>query len=191
VSSCRWSLLATLVCAVLVLTACAGGERPGLVAGLDVAQVCDDLESARTPLERRVVEADLFDAVEQEADEVYDDGEGAAGLVEVILELLETCPDEAAVLLGTDGPGSLASQVSIERTCASDEASGTVTNDSDQTLDIRVETQFFDEDDVLLSSSQDSVRGLRAGQSGRWSNRYFGDERVARCLSRVTSAVPS
>jgi hypothetical protein len=192
VSSSRWRLLATLTCAGLILAGCSDGDQPGLVAGIDIEQVCDDLESARTPLERRVVEADLFDALEQRADNVDDENsEDSAGVGEVIVELLETCPDEAAVMLGTDGPESLRNQVSLERTCTSEEASGTVTNESDQTLDIRVETQFYNADDVLLSSSQDSVRGLRAGQSGRWSNRYFGDENAARCLSRVTQAVPS
>jgi hypothetical protein len=68
-------------------------------------------------------------------------------------------------MLGTHGHGSLASQVSLERTCTSEEASGTVTNESDQTLDIRVEAQFYAADDVLLSSSQDSDRGLRAGRA--------------------------
>jgi hypothetical protein len=186
------SLLAALMGAALILTGCSDGGQSGLVAGIDIEQVCEDLESARTPLARRVVEADLFDAIEKEADHVDDeDGEGSVGLVEVVVELLETCPDEAAVLLGTDGPESFVSQVTLERTCTSEEASGTVTNESERTLDIRVETQFFDADDVLLSSSQDSVRGLQAGQSGRWSNRYFGDELAARCLSRVARAVPS
>lgn len=186
----RWNLVATLVYSVLALTACSDSDQSGFVAGVDIGQVCQDLEAARTPLERRVVEADLFDALEREADQIGD-GEDSAGLVEVIGGLLEACPDEAAVLLGTDGTGSLTKQVSLERTCTPDEASGTVTNDSDQTLDIRVETQFYDADDVLLSSSQDSVRGLPAGQSGRWSNRYFGDERASRCVTRVTQAVPS
>ena len=191
-SSSRWSLLATLTCAGLILTGCSGGEQSGPVEGIEIAQVCEDLESARTPLARRVVEADLFDALEQEADQVADEhGEGRAGLAEVIVGLLDTCPDEAAVMLGTDGPGSLASQVSLERTCTSKEASGTVTNGSDQTLDIRVETHFYDADDVQLSSSQDSVRRLGAGQSGRWSNRHFGDEPATRCLSRIAQTVPS
>jgi hypothetical protein len=191
VSSSRWRLLATLTCSGLILAGCSNSEPPGLIAGIDVEQVCNDLESARTPLERRVVEADLLDALEQAADSVDDENsEDSAGLGEVIVELLETCPDEAAVMLGTDGQG-FENQVSLERTCTTDEASGTVTNESDQTLDIRVETQFYNANDVLLSSSQDSVRGLRAGQSGRWSNRYFGDEDAARCLSRVTQAVPS
>jgi hypothetical protein len=176
--------LAVLLLAAAVTVGC--GDSGEKVAGIDIAASCSQLADARTPLERRVVQADLFDAIEEASIDTEDDG-----IVEVVAGLLDECPEEAEALLGIGPSTTHASEIELERNCRPDEDSGTATNTSDITLSVTVETRFYSQEDVLLRTSRDKIRDLRAGETGRWSNRLLGDDKAARCLTTVAQATPS
>jgi hypothetical protein len=176
----RRALPAIIVSAGVLASAC-GGSADSSAAALDTAQICAELARAATPIERRVIETDLIDSTNGEVE-----------LRDVLLDLMDRCPNEAAILLGDDRPERPELPVDIEVTrCGADEADGLATNRSDTRADITIEVQFYGRDDVLLDTRSAYVRGLDAGATGRWDARTFGDDRAARCTAAVRSTRPS
>lgn len=163
------------LCATLLLAAC-GGDGPALTAGVDVEATCAELRRATTPIERRVVESDLLDSI----------GEDDEQMLEVFAALLDRCPDEARNLLGLDDAplDGFAGSLEVDR-CRNGTAGGTVTNESDSMVDVRIEVQFEDANEVLLDTRTAWVRGLAPGATGRWESRYLGDDSVRVCRGRV------
>ena len=174
-------LLPTIILSAGVLATACAASADSTVAGLDTERICAELAQAATPIERRVIETDLIDATSGESE-----------LRGVLLDLMDRCPDEAAILLGDDRPERPELEIDIEVTgCRADEAEGLATNRSDTRADITIEVQFHDRDDVLLDTTAAYVRGLDAGATGRWDARTFGDDRAARCTAAIRSARPS
>ncbi len=174
------ALPAAILTAGALATACAEPADTS-AAPLDIDQVCSELERSATPIERRVIETDLMDATASNDD-----------LRGVLIDLMDRCPDEAALLLGEDQPRRTDLDVRVEvNRCRAGEAEGLVTNRSDTRADITIEVQFYDRDDVLLDTSPTFVHGLDPGASGRWDARTFGDDRAARCTAAIRNARPS
>ena len=174
-------MLPTVILTTGVLATACGGSADSTTAGLDTGRICAELARAATPIERRVIETDLIDATS---------GEGE--LQDVLLDLMDRCRDEAAILLGDDRPERSELEVDIEVTgCGADEAEGLATNRSDTRADITIEVQFYGPDDVLLDTTSAYVRGLDAGATGRWDARTFGDDRAARCTAAIRNSRPS
>lgn len=177
----RTDSFALLTAVALLVTGCGSEDRT--VAGVDVAATCSDLEDANTPLARRVVESDVLDAVDAYEGSVDDADES---ILDVIEDLTEQCPDQAARLLGTDVDAGEPLEVSVELgTCAKRDTNGTATNESDRPVNVTIEVQYFDSDDVLLDTTSASVRNLAPGQTGRWDTSYFGDDSPVRCSARL------
>ncbi len=173
--------LPTVILTTGVLATACAGSTDSTAAVLDTDRICAELARAATPIERRVIETDLIDATSGESE-----------LRDVLLGLMERCPDEAAILLGDDRPERPELEVDIEVTgCGADEAEGLATNRSDTRADITIEVQFYGRDDVLLDTTAAYVRGLDAGATGRWDARTFGDDRAARCTAAIRNARPS
>lgn len=169
-----------LVVVVVAAMSC-GSPDPQLVANIDIDRTCADLAAAATPIERRVIETDLVEATK----------ENGSVLVEVLGALMDTCPNEAAALLGSDVPTRPAIEVSLELDeCRAGETGGTLTNQSNDRADITIEVQFFDADQVLLGTANAYVRGLAGGATGRWDAHYFGDDSPVRCAASVVRAWP-
>lgn len=174
-------MLPTAILSAGVLATACADSADSAVAGLDTERICTELARAATPIERRVIETDLIDGTSSDSE-----------LRDVLLDLMDRCPDQAAVLLGNDQPQHPQLEVDIEVTgCRADEAEGLATNRSDTRADITIEVQFYDRDDVLLDTTAAYVRGLDAGATGRWDARTFGDDRAARCTAAIRSARPS
>lgn len=74
----------------VLATAC-GDSADSSTAELDAEGICAELARAATPLERRVIGTDLVDATS---------GEGE--LRGVLIDLMDSCHAEAAILLGDD-----------------------------------------------------------------------------------------
>ena len=73
-------------------------------------------------------------------------------------------------------------------TCYSDKAVGSVTNNSNVTVEVFVEVQFLDDKGTVIDDGIDSVSGLRPGETGKWEAPYLGDSSYATCRADVTSA---
>lgn len=102
--------------------------------------------------------------------------------------MADGCQDLTAELLGgtVSGPSAADARLVLDQ-CSSDGADGTIENEGDEAITVRVRVRFTDPDDVLLDSSTDVVDDLRPGEVGEWSVRFFGEDRVARCDSRIDS----
>ncbi len=174
-------MLPTVLLSAGVLGTGCAASADSTDAGLDTERICTELAQTATPIERRIIETDLIDATSSEGE-----------LRDVLVDLMDHCPDEATVLLGDDQPQRPELEVDIEVTgCRADEAEGLATNGSDTRADITIEVQFYDRDDVLLDTTAAYVRGLDGGARGRWDARMFGDDRAARCTAAVRNARPS
>lgn len=162
----------------LSLVACGRGDTTPTAETI-AASACDELAEAGTPIERRLLEQELMDQVEQ-----LDNVE----LPAVVGAMADRCHDLTAELRGGNatGPSAGDARLVLDQ-CSSDGADGTVENEGDDTITVRVRVRFTDSDDALLDSSIDVVDDLRPGEVGEWSVRHFGDDHVARCDSRTDS----
>ena len=80
--------------------------------------------------------------------------------------------------------------------CGRDEVSGTVTNNSDERVNIYIEVTFFDFDRVQIGDSTASVSGLRPGGTATWDAYVPVDKAVPgdrqaggynRCTPRISN----
>lgn len=143
-------------------------------------ETCEDLEGAIVLTAGAIVQRAIDDAEEL----------GFTG-PELGDEMREVCPDIMAALEGIgeeqERRDALPSQIDLElRSCSSDGANGTVTNNSDVTVNVSIDVQFTDDSGTLVESGFDSVRGLRPGQTGQWDAAFFGDD-YNRCSADISS----
>lgn len=170
--------LTGLLAAALLVGACASSETPE--AGL-AQRTCEELETARTSLDRRVAETDLLAAVEDDDD---------TDLLEVITELSERCPEQAAQLLGGNADGA-DHDVSLEiQDCSRRETTGTVTNRGPDRVVVRIGVRVVDSDDVLLDTASTVVSELEADQTGRWRVGHNASGSGITCRARVERVTP-
>jgi hypothetical protein len=158
------------------------GERPDPAVAA-AADICEQLDAANTPLERRVAQEDLLAR------------SGAGGsesteptIIDVLTAMNERCPSEAAGLLGI-GEGDHDVRMTVDQ-CDDNETSGTVTNDGDETVTVRIGVRIVDEDDTLLDTSSALVDGLEPGQKGRWEAYHSVDDAGFTCKGEIEQVTP-
>jgi len=164
--------------AVLVVGCGRGADASAALAD----DICSQLQEASTPLERRVAQQELMETMEADA------GEGKASFVEVLTAMGERCPTESAQLLGA-GAQDHDVRLTVEG-CRDNKASGTVTNEGDTTVTVRVGVRIVDGDDTLLDTSSTLVDGLEPGQKGRWEAYHSVDDAGFTCKGEVEQVTP-
>lgn len=81
---------------------------------------------------------------------------------------------------------SLEAQIDLEvQACTNTMAFGYVTNNSAETVDVFVEAHFLDGNGDVIEDSNDWVRGLRAGERGRWEAPWLGKGIYRECRANV------
>jgi len=169
-----------------VLAACGGGKLGDLAE-----DTCEQLEDSI------VLTAGLI--VQTAIDEAEDLGYTAP---ELGVKMREECPGIMAALenIGEDQVEreieraereNLPNLIGLElEGCFSDEARGTVTNNSDVKVGVFIDVAFTDDNGVLIDSGLGSVSGLDPGQTGIWDASFFGDD-YARCRADIGSVFES
>ena len=110
-------------------------------------------------------------------------------------KMREICP---LTMLAVDNIGeeqeardALPGQVDLDLyRCGSEDVTGSVTNNSDQRVDIFIEVTFENSNGVQIGDSNASVSGLRPGQKGEW-DAYVFDDSYDTCRARISSVFPS
>ena len=80
----------------------------------------------------------------------------------------------------------------VTETCSSDGASGTVTKNSDLTVDIWIGVNYLDSQGVIIDDGLDSVDRVRPGETARWEDERFSSlSGLANCRAEVSSVFES
>lgn len=172
----------TAIAATVAVACSSGGSET--VAGIDIEETCAQFEAAGSPIERRVIETDLFEQLE---DEPADDE--MPPLLAVLAGMREHCPEVVDSILGT-ADAELVAGVDVDlASCGSKEVAGTVTNGNDETVTVRLLVRLTDSSDVLIDTSTTTVSGLEPGQTGKWDV-YVSDsyDRCRVLIDKVTAS---
>ena len=165
--------------AAALLIGCAENVDPDVALA---QEVCADLQSATTPIERRVAEKRLLGTVGgSQASEGADFGA-------VVGAMKDECPEETSALLDLD---QLDHQVELTvDSCEDNEASGTVTNGGDTTVTVHIAVRVVDDEDTLLDTSSTTVRDLEPGQRGEWEAYHSEDSLGFTCKGEIDQVTP-
>lgn len=120
---------------------------------------------------------------------------GIIGLAVVGFMLLNdkaSTPAATSRPIWTQPPGdgapalSLEKQMTIDVTgCTDSGGSGTVRNGSSVTVDVFIDLQYLDSSGTVVDNGLASVQGLRAGETGQWSDQRIDESDIARCRANV------
>lgn len=80
----------------------------------------------------------------------------------------------------------------VTETCSRDGASGTVTNNSDLTVDIWIGVNYLDSSGVIIGDGLDSADRVRPGETAKWEDERFSElSGLANCRAEVSSVFES
>lgn len=175
------------IATILVLIAAGSAGCDDLGAESPEAELatnlCGALEEGQ-PIQHRAAITDAIDTLEEE-------GLDGAAFYDAVTE---RCEDAFLAASGLDpeddlDPEELSRNVDFElESCGSRSATGTITNNSRNSVRVTVEVRFTDEDEVLLHTGTDSVQGVRPSETARWEVGFFGDG-YDRCNASVESVL--
>lgn len=175
--------IASIIALALVASTCSSSDA----ALTELAQdTCDELEGAIV-----LQVGGIISGAVREAEELGYEGPDLGD------KMREECPGLMAAVEGIgdeqEARDNLPNEMRVvTETCSSDGASGTVTNNSDLTVDIWIGVNYLDSQGVIIDDGLDSVDRVRPGETARWEDERFSSlSGLANCRAEVSSVFES